>query len=217
MTAKEEILALMARIPDGLTVAETIDHLQSAYAANGSVGKPEQNKTPAAKQPPDGSAPPPLDGQEIKSRIVEIMERLPDDLTAAEAVCEAADNLRLFFLIQKDFEDIREGRMPPFDEQDDEPVFLDEVPEIGAISGDEFERMTMKEKLVHTTKRLPDDLTLGQALIESLERLLLMYKLDRSFEQIRNGQTIPHEEVMRRIAEWREQSASEGEFEEKQQ
>ena len=61
--------------------------------------------------------------------------------------------------------------------------------------------MNIKEKLIHTMKRLPDDLTLGWAVYEALERLLLIYKLERSFEQIRNGQGIPHEEVKRILRE----------------
>ena len=201
MTAKEEILDLMKQIPDGLSVVETIDRVRSAYAAKEGVRASEKGKMLGDKEEMPDSAPPHLDGQEIKQRIVAIMESLPDDLTPAEAVCKAADNLRVFYLIQKDFEDIREGRALPFEERDDEPVFLDEVPEIGPISGEVFDRMSIKEKLVHTMKRLPDDLTLGQALIEALERLLLMYKLNRSFEQIRNGQTIPHEEVKRILRE----------------
>ena len=204
MTAKEEILALMAQVPDGLTVSETITRLQSAYDANGVVEKLEKNKALTAKQPLADSTPPPLNSQEIKAEILAIMERLPDDLTAAEAVCEAADDLRLFFLVQKDFEAIREGRMPPFDEQDYEPVFLDEVPEIDAISGDEFERMTIKEKLIHTMNLLPAELTLGLAVYEALERLLLMYKLEKSFEQARRGETYTMEEVRRMMLEWRE-------------
>ena len=204
MSAKEEILALMEQIPDGLTVAETIDRLQSAYAANGGVEKLEKGKTQTARQPLAGSAPPPLDCQEIKHRLVAIMERLPDDLTAAEAVCEAADDLRLFYLIQKDFEDIREGRELPFEERDDEPVFHEEVPEIGAISGEKFKRMTIKEKFIHTMNRLPDDLTLGFAVYEALERLLFMYKLEKSFDQIRRGETYTTEEVRRMMQDWRE-------------
>ena len=203
MTAKEEILVLMKQIPDGLTVAETIDRMKSAYVANGGVGTPQKNREPVSTGAPD-SAPPPLDSQAIKDEIVAIMARLPDDLTAAEAVCEAADDLRLFFLIQKDFEDIREGRVPPLEEQDFTPVFRDEVPEIGPISGDDFERMTIKEKFIHTMKRLPDDLTLGWAVYEALERLLLMYKLEKSFESIRRGETYTMEEVRQMMQEWRE-------------
>ena len=203
MTAKEEILALMKQVPDGLTVAETIDRMMSAHAANGGVGTPQKNSEPATKGAP-GSVPPPLDSQAIKDEIVAIMSRLPDDLTAAEAVCEAADHLRLFFLIQKDFEDIREGRVPPLEEQDFTPVFRDEVPEIGPISGDDFEQMTIKEKFIHTMNRLPDDLTLGRAVYEALERLLLMYKLEKSFESIRRGETYTMEEVRRMMQEWRE-------------
>ena len=201
MTAKEEILELMKQIPDDLTVSQALEQLRSAYSARDSA---EKRKASVIKEALPDSAPPPLDSQAIKDEIVAIMARLPDDLTAAEAVCEAADDLRLFFLIQKDFEDIREGRVPPLEEQDFTPVFRDEVPEIGPISGDDFERMTIKEKFIHTMNRLPDDLTLGRAVYEALERLLLMYKLEKSFESIRRGETYTMEEVRRMMQQWRE-------------
>ena len=198
MTAKEEILALMKQIPDDLTVDEALEQLRAAYATNDGA---EKRKASTFREALSDSAPPPLNGQAIRGEIIAIVERLPDDLTVAEAVCEAADDLRLLYLIQKDFEDIREGRAIPFEDRDDEPLFHEEVPEIGPISSDDFERMTIKEKLIHTMKRLPDDLTLGWAVYEALERLLLIYKLERSFEQIRNGQGIPHEEVKRILRE----------------
>ena len=107
-------------------------------------------------------------------------------------------------MIQKDFEDIREGRALPFEERNYEPTYHDEVPEIGPVSGEEFEQMTMKEKLIHTMKRLPGDLTLGRAVYEALERLLLMYKLEKSFESIRRGEGYTMEEVRQMMQEWRE-------------
>ena len=203
MTAKDEILELMKQIPDALTIDEVLDWLRSACTAEDAAATSEKSGSPVDNEARPNSAPPPLDSQAIKEEIVAIMTRLPDHLTAAEAVCEAADDLRLFYLVQKDFEDIREGRVPPFEEQDFTPVFHEEVPEVGPISSDDFERMTIKEKFIHTMKRLPDELTLGWAVFEALERLLFMYKLDRSFEQIRSGQTIPHKEVERILrARW---------------
>lgn len=201
MIAKEEILELMKQIPDNLTFDEAMEQLRSAYAAKDGADK---KKAAAFKEALPDSVPPPLDGQAIRGEIIAIVERLPDDLTAAEAVCEAADDLRLFYLIQKDFEDIREGRVPPFEEQDFTPVFHEEVPEIGPIPSDDFERMTIKEKFIHTMKRLPDDLTLGWAVYKALERLLLMYKLEKSFESVRRGETYTMEEVRLMMQEWRE-------------
>ena len=205
MTAKEEIAELLKQIPDDLTVDEALTRIRSAHRSKDSVGKEfEGHEEAEDKKPaPHDHVPPPPDGKEIKKGIIEIMERQPDDLTAAETICEAADDLRLFFLIQKDFEAIREGRMPPFDERDDEPVFEGEVPEIGPIPADDFERMSMKEKLVHTMNRLPEDLTLGQALNEALERMLLMYKLGRALGQAHRSETYTTEEVRRRMQELR--------------
>ena len=200
MTAKEEILELMKQIPDDLTVDQALEQLRSAYAAKDGA---EKRKVSVSGKDLPGSEPPPLDGPAIRGEIIAIVERLPDDLTAAEAVCEAADDLRLFYLIQNDFEDIREGRALPFEERDEEPVFREEVPEIGPIDGDLFEQMSMKEKLVHTMNRLPDDLTLGRAVYEALERLLLMYKLEKSLASIRRGETYTMEEVRHKMQEWR--------------
>ena len=205
MTAKAEILDLMNQLPDNLTVDETIRRLRSAYFARyGARNEPKGHiKEDDFKKTQPESVPLPLDGRRIKERIIEIAEGLPDDLTSAETICKAADDLRLFFLIQRDMEDIREGRIPPFDEQDDMPVFEGEVPELGAISADAFAKMTIKEKLIHTMSRLPDDLTLGRAVVEALERMLLMYKLEKSFEQIQRGETYTTEEVRQRMQEWR--------------
>ena len=107
-----------------------------------------------------------------KYEILELMKQIPDDLTVEETI----KRLRSAYI---------DG----------------EVAAIGAISGEQFDHMTMKEKLVHTMNRLPDNLTLGQALIEAMERLLLVYKLERSIEQIREGQTIPHDEVVSMLQE----------------
>lgn len=204
MTAKEEILALMEQIPDGLTVDETIARLQSAHAEKGDAERLVKSKSTTFEETTSIPAPPPLDAPAVKAEIIAIMGRLPDDLTAAEAVCKAADSLRTFYLTERDFEDIRQGRVPPFEEQDFTPVFRDEVPEIGTISGEEFERMTIKGKFVHTMERLPDDLTLGQAVVEALERMLLMYKLESSFEQFRRGEFYTMEEVRQQMQQWRE-------------
>ena len=201
MTAKDEILELMKQIPDDLTVDQALEHLRSAHATRNDAG---ERKASTFGEELSDNAPPPLTGREIKSRIVAIVEALPENLTPAEAVCEAADDLRLFYLIQKDFEDIREGRALPFEEREDEPVVDQVVPEIGPVSGDKFEEMTIKEKFVHTMNRLPDDLTMGLAVYEALERLLLMYKLEKSFESIRRGETYTMEEVRKMMQEWRE-------------
>ena len=59
-----------------------------------------------------------------------------------------------------------------------------------------------KDQIVEAVNSLPDDATLDDA----IERLLLLSKIEEGLEQVRRGETIPHEEVRRRletkIASW---------------
>jgi predicted transcriptional regulator len=61
--------------------------------------------------------------------------------------------------------------------------------------------MTEKEKILELMKRLPDDATIEDAIYE----LYTAYKIERGLEQAGRGEGIPHEEVRRRIAQWRGQ------------
>lgn len=199
MTPKQEIAQWLRQIPDHLTTTETLNQLQS-------INKAQQEKTAKAHNPaPAGKAteplPPPLDSQAIKNEILATIARLPDNLTLAEAVCESAENLHLFYGIQRDLQDIREGRALPYDQRDNTPQYRDEVPEVGRISVAELERMTAKEKLTHTVKLMPDDMTLGESIVETLERMLFIYGLCKSLDNVRKGNVIPHEEVVRMFQE----------------
>ena len=202
MTPKQEIAQWLRQIPDHLTTTETLNQLQS-------INKAQQEKTAKAHNPaPDGKAteplPPPLDSQAIKNEILATIARLPDNLTLAEAVCESAEKLRLFYGIQRDFQDIREGRALPYDQRDNTPQYRDEVPEVGRISVAELERMTAKEKLTHTVKLMPNDLTLGESIVETLERMLFIYGLCKSLDNVRQGKTYTMEQVRQMMAKWRE-------------
>ena len=202
MTPKQEITQWLSQIPDHLTTSETLNQLQS-------INKAQQEKTAKAHNPaPDGKAteplPPPLDNQAIKNEILATIARLPDNLTLAEAVCESAENLHLFYGIQRDLQDIREGRALPYDQRDNTPQYRDEVPEVGRISVAELERMTAKEKLTHTVKLMPDDMTLGESIVETLERMLFIYGLCKSLDDVRQGKTYTMEQVRQMMAKWRE-------------
>ncbi len=52
-----------------------------------------------------------------------------------------------------------------------------------------------KQEIVRAVNALPDDATVDDA----IERLLLLGKIEQGLEQARRGETIPHEEVRRRI------------------
>ncbi len=59
-----------------------------------------------------------------------------------------------------------------------------------------------KGKIVEAVASLPDDATLDDA----IERLLFLSKIEQGLEEARRGETIPHEEIRRRleskIASW---------------
>jgi hypothetical protein len=59
-----------------------------------------------------------------------------------------------------------------------------------------------KGKIVEAVASLPDDATLDDA----IERLLFLSKIEQGLDETRRGETIPHEEVRRRleskIASW---------------
>ncbi len=74
------------------------------------------------------------------------------------------------------------------------PCYLMEPPMPATIS---------KGQIIKAVADLPEDATVDDA----IERLLLISKIEQGLEQARRGETIPHEEVKRRIevqiASWR--------------
>ena len=58
--------------------------------------------------------------------------------------------------------------------------------------------MTVKEKMLQAVQALPDDASIEDA----MERLLFLAKVQRGLEQADAGQTISHEQVKERMAEW---------------
>ncbi|MCL6446806.1 MAG: hypothetical protein K6U04_01425 [Armatimonadetes bacterium] len=58
--------------------------------------------------------------------------------------------------------------------------------------------MTEKEKIVQVVKELPDDATIEEA----MERLYLLYKIQRGLEQADAGQKVSAEEARIRLARW---------------
>ena len=55
-----------------------------------------------------------------------------------------------------------------------------------------------KGQIVKVVADLPEDATVDDA----IERLLLLSKIEQGLEQTQRGETIPHEEVKRRIEAW---------------
>ncbi|TVQ22604.1 MAG: hypothetical protein EA382_11745 [Spirochaetaceae bacterium] len=57
---------------------------------------------------------------------------------------------------------------------------------------------SLKEKMVSSIQELPDDATIDDA----MEKLYLLYKIEKGIEQADAGLVVSHEEVRRRLARW---------------
>ena len=60
--------------------------------------------------------------------------------------------------------------------------------------------MSAKEQMLKAIRELPDDATVEDA----MERLYLLYKIERGIAQADAGQKVSQEEVRRRMARWLE-------------
>ena len=56
----------------------------------------------------------------------------------------------------------------------------------------------LKQRFVAAINDMPDDVTFD----EVIDKLLLIYKIEVGLEQVRQGRVTPHDEVMRRMAQW---------------
>ena len=63
--------------------------------------------------------------------------------------------------------------------------------------------MTIKEEIIGLMQELPDEAGVEDTIAEAMDRLYLLYRVERGDRQIVDGKGISHEEVRRRIAEWR--------------
>ena len=57
---------------------------------------------------------------------------------------------------------------------------------------------TTKEMAIDLIQRLPEDATLEDIMYE----LYFRERVDRGIAEVRRGETVPHEEVVRNVAEW---------------
>jgi predicted transcriptional regulator len=62
--------------------------------------------------------------------------------------------------------------------------------------------MTAKEKVLEMLEGLPDEADLNETILDAIDRLLLLYKIERGLADIEAGRTIPHEEVVERFKTW---------------
>ena len=69
--------------------------------------------------------------------------------------------------------------------------------------------MSIKEEIMQLMQDLPDEATAEDTIEEAMDRLYLLYRIERGEKQIADGKGIPHEEVKRHIDERLKQPASE--------
>ena len=62
--------------------------------------------------------------------------------------------------------------------------------------------MTIKEEIIQLMQGLPEEATAEETIDEAMDRLYLLYRIQRGGRQIEEGKVISHEEVMQRSAEW---------------
>lgn len=58
--------------------------------------------------------------------------------------------------------------------------------------------MATKEQMVRVIQDLPDDASIDDA----IDRLIFLAKIERGIAQADAGQTVPHEEALRRLERW---------------
>ncbi len=58
--------------------------------------------------------------------------------------------------------------------------------------------MTVKEKIIQAVQDLPSDATIEDA----MDRLYLLYKIERGLQQVAEGKTISQKEAKERMQHW---------------
>lgn len=105
MTAKVEILDLIQGFPDVPTFDEAISRLWTLYE------QPKLDRPGRAETGAPGAS-----FVLKKDQILELMQRLPDQLTDHEAIDEAAYRLYVLFMIELGLEESRNGEGIPHEE-----------------------------------------------------------------------------------------------------
>lgn len=58
--------------------------------------------------------------------------------------------------------------------------------------------MTVKEKILNAVEQLPSETTYEEA----MDRLFLLYKVEKGLSQVTQGQTLTQDEAKRRMRKW---------------
>jgi hypothetical protein len=62
--------------------------------------------------------------------------------------------------------------------------------------------MTTKEKILQALEGLPEDAGLNEAILDAIDRLLLLYKIEYAIAEADAGHTVSHEEAKKRMQRW---------------
>ena len=62
--------------------------------------------------------------------------------------------------------------------------------------------MTTKEKILRALESLPEDLDFNDAILEAIDRLMFLYKLEYAIAEADAGNTVSHEEAKKRMQRW---------------
>lgn len=63
--------------------------------------------------------------------------------------------------------------------------------------------MTTKEKILQALEGLPEEAALNEAILDAIDRLLLLYRIEQGLAAANAGETISHEEALERLKHWR--------------
>ena len=64
--------------------------------------------------------------------------------------------------------------------------------------------MTTKEKILQALEGMPEAANLNEAILDAIDRLLFLYRLEYALAEADAGNTISHEEAKKRMQRWLE-------------
>lgn len=59
--------------------------------------------------------------------------------------------------------------------------------------------MTIKERIIRVLESLPEDASLKETILEAIDRLMVLYKIEYGIAEADAGHTIPNEEAKKLI------------------
>ena len=112
-----------------------------------------------------------------KEDILDLLQELPDHFTFDEAVVR----LSKLYTVPLNVENPKHGKK--------------------TTPGATFP--LKKAQVIESFQRLPDGLSHDEMIDEALYWLYVIFEVEQGLEEVKRGEGIPHEEAMKRLAEWR--------------